>query len=266
MALGSILFGRVIVIANDPTSLANFGDRHSPEQIAAEIDRYSSEDAMISNIADVVEEDPQWLSENNVTDSMLEDHWENFDYEDPFETHHLPVIWEEAKSRWQALSEDERTQQMEQARADMRSEYGIMTAEEVDVLIVEQTTDESMIARLAAEEVEYDEDWLQQASVSDAAIEAHWDQHADSDNPKDRFLPAVWDEATKRWNALGDSAKEERRQTRANDLRIENGLDEEANAQAEQALGAIRFFLLFGSAIVSMLMCSSGVLNVSPVP
>lgn len=255
LAFGSILTGRVVVIAMDPNSIANFADRHSPESIAAEIEKHSSEEAMISQIGDQVEEDAAWLQENGISESMIEEHREEFDYDGPFEDHHLPQIWEEAKRRWNEKPADERQKLIEQERRDLRMEFGVMSKEEVEQLIVTETTDESMIAHIAEVEVTYDDDWRQKSGITDQQIEAHWDSiDYDSAEPQQRHLPAVWEEATTRWDALSDPEKETKKQERASDLRIENGVDEEANAQASQAIGILKWLLLFGSAIGTMVL------------
>ena len=90
---------------------------------------------------------------------------------------------------------------------EMRSWFSEdLSPEEIQERIEQESSVDGAIAAIA-DEVEYDEAWLMQAEISDVDISEHWDQHEDDDSIERRYLPPVWEEAQRRWNALSDKER-----------------------------------------------------------
>ncbi|MEQ9411597.1 MAG: hypothetical protein RIK87_28040 [Fuerstiella sp.] len=221
----------------------------SPEQMEAEIAELTTEDGMISGIADEVEYDDEWLAENEITDDMIGEHWDQFSEEETLSARYLPKVWEEASRRWYDMSPEEQQESRQQRGADLRSEYGIMTEQEIADAVAEGTTEDEMIYYIAEWEVEEDPDWLADNNITEDQIYGRWNEAEDSSDPAQRFLPVVWKEANRRWAALSDKDRQQKIQERAAEIREENTWTEEDAEFADAALDTIWVIAVVATAI-----------------
>ena len=103
-----------------------------------------------------------------------------------------------------------------------------MSPAEIDRFIEQQASADGQIAAIAENNVEYNEAWMSREGVSEDDIDDHWEAHEGDDDIRARFLPAVWEEATRLWNLLPDQEKEARKwNSRVNTMQEWNRLDEE---------------------------------------
>lgn len=105
-----------------------------------------------------------------------------------------------------------------------------LTPQEAEARVAQETTEPFLIADIA-EEVEYDEDFLTQANLDEDAVMDFWIEHSEEEDPSKRYLPAVWAEASHRWNRNSPEQKETIRGNKEQELREDYGIMSEEDIQ-----------------------------------
>lgn len=170
--LPSIFVGRVGAFYVKP-ELMGFGSWDSSPTTPEQIERYSSEEAMIADVIDdSVAYDHQWLNANGLDEDSLysEAYWESDEeWLLPFEQQYDPVVWAEGRQRWEKLPESERTERMESTRKEMKRDAGLLSQDEMQQLAAEATSDIKMKERMA-EQLRLDEEWLSEAGLTENEV------------------------------------------------------------------------------------------------
>ncbi len=110
----------------------------------------------------------------------------------------------------------------------------VMSTEEMEQLIEQQSSESGMIGNLASE-LERDEEWQKENGITEETIRAHWDQIPEEDVNNEnvdyeaQYLPQIWKEASRRWNENTPEQKQTLVAERQKALRADNGMmnDEE---------------------------------------
>ena len=105
-----------------------------------------------------------------------------------------------------------------------------LTPEEAEARVAKESTDVWLIAEIA-EEVEYDEDFLTSENLDEDDVSEFWMEHADDEDPAKQYHPAVWTEATNRWNKNSPEQKETIRKAKEAELRESYGIMTDAMLQ-----------------------------------
>ena len=105
-----------------------------------------------------------------------------------------------------------------------------LTPQEAEARVAKESTEPFLIADIA-EEVEYDEDFLNQENLDEDAVMDFWLEHSEEEDPSKRYLPAVWAEATHRWNRNSPEQKETIRRNKEQELRADYGITSEEDIQ-----------------------------------
>ena len=98
-----------------------------------------------------------------------------------------------------------------------------LTPQEAEARVVQETTEPFLVAGIA-EEVEYDEDFLSRENLDDDAVTDFWLEHSEEEDPSKRYMPAIWAEATHRWNRNSPEQKETIRKNKELKLREVYGI------------------------------------------
>ena len=98
-----------------------------------------------------------------------------------------------------------------------------LTAQEAEARVNTEITEPFLIADIAAE-VEYDDDFLQANNIEEDEATDYWLEHEGEEDPSKRYLPAIWAEATQRWNQNSPEQKEAIRKTKEMNLRETYGV------------------------------------------
>jgi hypothetical protein len=98
-----------------------------------------------------------------------------------------------------------------------------LTPKEAEARVVAETAEPYLIADIA-DEVEYDDDFLTSENIDEDDVADFWLEHEDEEDPAKRYLPAVWSEATHRWNRNSPEQKETIRKSKETELRGNYGI------------------------------------------
>lgn len=255
IAIGCMLAGKVgaFIVAPQLSEISSFADEieiMSLEETRAEIEELSSEDGMIETLAGELESNEDWLSENEITDDMLSAHWEQMPEgeEVAIESRYLPKIWTEATRRWNENSDDAKQALIAARQKELRADYGMMNEEEVEEAIEKATTDEAMIEAIAWD-VQYDDDWLAESNITEDQIDEFDESIKDDATASETFLPAIWEEASRRWEEKPAIEKKRQQEERAEETRLEDTRTEEDQQIEEAAIGIVRFLFVAAAAI-----------------
>jgi|GEM_PF-1506240 len=105
-----------------------------------------------------------------------------------------------------------------------------ITPQEAEARVVQETTEPFLIADIA-KEVEYDDEFLSRENLDGDAVSDFWLEHSHEEDPAKRYMPAVWTEATHRWNRNSPEQKETIRKNKELELRQEYGIMSEEGIQ-----------------------------------
>lgn len=133
--------------------------------------------------------------------------------------------------------------------------------------IADSTSESAMIGEFA---YKVQEEWLASGQITEQQIEQHFDQQLEEDyedyeegEPYDYstdYLPEVWQEATNRWNALGQDEQEKKREEVRNEIRQdwigedldENMTDQELQQEIEGDVQKIQIVVAIIAAFVNI--------------
>ncbi len=110
-----------------------------------------------------------------------------------------------------------------------------LTPEEAEARVVKETAESWLIADIA-DEVGYDEDFLTSENIDEDDVSEFWLEHSSENDPANRYLPAVWAEASHRWNRNSPEQKEEIRHAKESELRENYGIMSDEMVQQKIAL------------------------------
>lgn len=122
-----------------------------------------------------------------------------------------------------------------------------LTPEEAEARVVNETAESWLIADIA-NEVGYDDDFLTSENIDEDDVSEFWLEHASEDDPARRYLPAVWTEATHRWNRNSPEQKEEIRKAKESELRENYGIMSDEMVQQKIAVAVTDDAMISGIA------------------
>lgn len=250
--LPALFVGRLGAFYLNPDLLGWMDDDYEssmPEVSEASIDRQTSEDGMIAAIVeDEVYYDDAWQSENGVnldSNFYTEIDWESVDAEEvPYRDKYTEAVWAEGTRRWEAIPAEDRNTKMERQRQEMRHQAGLLTESEIDQLVAEATSDTAMQGRVA-ENLQYEEDFLEEAEIGRQEIWDYNSEHEAHENPETRYHPALWAGAVRRWEEMDESEKTQ--------MRAEAEMEIRFVVNPEDVVEVFRIFVVVGVTIFSLI-------------
>ncbi len=216
----SIFVGRVGAFYCNP-ELMGFVSGESPLSTEQQLERATSEESMIAEIIDeAVAYDHQWMNANGIDDDSLysDAYWESEEeWLLPFEEQYNPLVWAEGKRRWEEIPASKRADRIEFRTQEIKKDAGLYSEEEMNQLIADATSDESMTKQLA-DELESDDEWLAEAGLTENEVGNHVPPDDADDSVEAQYHPTVWAAAAERWEAMDDGQKAEMRRLAKEEL------------------------------------------------
>ncbi len=256
IAIPVIVVGRVGAFYVSPGMSEVFGEAvETSSESLARIEEETSPEGMIAHLVETeVSGDIAWMRGAGVTyENLYSDAWEDADWDEAndlsYQEQYSEVVWTEAERRWNALDDETRAARVERRRLDLTLSAGMLDDTSFARLVELQTGDVEMTA-LLVDEVESDEDWLKENSITTHQISRHWEIHSAESRVQDRSLPKIWEEASRRWAELDDDAKAARRAEIEENMKFQ----QQAIDDAEQFAGKFRIGAAIIAAFVSLLM------------
>jgi hypothetical protein len=249
IGLTSILGGKVGAYYLTQTYVAE--EEVNAEDQAAEaaheekmLARLSSDPAMIAEIAGTVNE--EWLASGRITEQQQTDYfqklYERRAPEDPSKNY-LPEVWEEGRTRWAAMSPDQKNAKYQEIR---QAWYGDGEGDPN----LNQISELNAVTFLADE---VQEEWLESEKITEEQLEQHMESLEEPVNYEQGFLPEVWQEATARWAAKPEAEKQAAR--------------DKARADFQSMMSVANVFFahkgLTGAVLLALLNCVSPKLSLA---
>jgi hypothetical protein len=270
IAAFAIFAGRVGAFSLSPDVDKLLGNPEAPltaEEAEKRVAEETTEPFLIADIAAEVEYDEDFLQANNIGEDEATDYWLEHEGEADPSKRYLPVIWTEATQRWNRNSPEQKEAIRKARETDLRETYGVMSEELVQQRINDATTDEAMINDIASS-LYQDEQWLNQAGISEDDIDNHW-EHTEFDaelRGESQHLPAIWAEAKRRWDEMSPEQKQAQIKERSEGLRGELVFSSEDAKAAETVVKTVRILMIIIGAFVTLfwgigsLICSGSAL------
>lgn len=225
----------------------------TPEEAEARVVKESTEPFLITDIAEEVEYDEDFLTAQNIDSDEVSDFWlEHSDEEDPAKRY-FPAVWTEATRRWNANTPEQKESIRKSKEMELRENYGIMSDDAVQQRITEATTNDAMISE-TADTLLADEEWMAKSGITEEQLDAHW-ENADFDEDasgESQYLPAVWTEAKRRWEELPPEQKQARIKETSDDLRADLVFSPDEAKDVENIGKAVRVVIIIFGALFTL--------------